>query len=115
MLSKCVECDHIFADDEAEYLYKGKSYCGDCYRAVKMVEINKTFSSTVVIKVMSAWISPEYQYRSHRSEPVSNSYCSGPSQSFCACHDPHRPYINLDLEAGKTAGRPIQITKFANI
>jgi hypothetical protein len=38
MLSKCVECDHIFADDDEEYFYKGKSYCDDCYRAVKKFE-----------------------------------------------------------------------------
>ena len=38
MLIKCVECDHILDDDEAEYHYKGKSYCGDCYRAVKKLE-----------------------------------------------------------------------------
>jgi hypothetical protein len=26
MLSKCVVCDHLFIDDEVEYLHKGKSY-----------------------------------------------------------------------------------------
>jgi hypothetical protein len=41
MLIKCVECDHIFGDDEAEYIYKGKSYCDDCYRAVKKAERQK--------------------------------------------------------------------------
>ena len=35
MLSKCVECDHLLVGDEVEYLYKGKSYCDDCYRAIK--------------------------------------------------------------------------------
>jgi hypothetical protein len=35
MPSKCVECDHLLVGDEVEYLYKGKSYCEDCYRAVK--------------------------------------------------------------------------------
>jgi hypothetical protein len=30
----CAECDGILNDD-AEYLYKGKSHCEDCYRAVK--------------------------------------------------------------------------------
>jgi hypothetical protein len=38
MLSKCVECDHLLVGDEVEYLYKGKSYCGDCYKAVKKAE-----------------------------------------------------------------------------
>ena len=33
MFVKCVECDHILEDEE--YLYKGKSYCDDCYRAIK--------------------------------------------------------------------------------
>jgi hypothetical protein len=37
MPSKCVECDHLLVGDEAEYLYKGKSYCDDCYRGVKKV------------------------------------------------------------------------------
>jgi hypothetical protein len=32
MLSKCVECD------DEEYLFKGKTYCDDCYRAVKKLE-----------------------------------------------------------------------------
>jgi NMD protein affecting ribosome stability and mRNA decay len=36
MFIKCVECDHILED--GEYLYKGKSYCDDCYRAVKKLE-----------------------------------------------------------------------------
>src|SRR5918994_7930507 len=38
MFEKCSECDHSFSDDEDEYLYKGKSYCDDCYRAVKKLE-----------------------------------------------------------------------------
>ncbi|MDQ3839327.1 MAG: hypothetical protein M3297_08670 [Thermoproteota archaeon] len=38
MLIKCVECDHIFGDDEAEYIYRGKTYCDDCYRAVRKAE-----------------------------------------------------------------------------
>jgi hypothetical protein len=37
MPTKCVECDHLLVGDEAEYLYKGKSYCDDCYRGVKKV------------------------------------------------------------------------------
>jgi hypothetical protein len=36
MLIKCVECDGVL--DDVEYLYKGKSYCDDCYRAVKKLE-----------------------------------------------------------------------------
>jgi hypothetical protein len=36
MLSKCIECDHVLEDEE--YLYKGKSYCDDCNRAVKRAE-----------------------------------------------------------------------------
>jgi hypothetical protein len=27
--------NHLLVGDEVEYLYKGKSYCDDCYRAVK--------------------------------------------------------------------------------
>jgi hypothetical protein len=38
MPSKCVECDHLLVGDEVEYLYKGKSYCEDCYRAAKKAE-----------------------------------------------------------------------------
>ena len=38
MPSKCIECDQLLVDDEVEYLYKGKSYCDDCYRAVKKLE-----------------------------------------------------------------------------
>ena len=36
MFDKCVECDHILEDEE--HIYKGKSYCDDCYRAVKKFE-----------------------------------------------------------------------------
>jgi hypothetical protein len=39
MPSKCVECDHLLVGDEVEYLYKGKAYCDDCYRAVKKLEV----------------------------------------------------------------------------
>ena len=35
--SKCVECDHLLVGDKVEYLYKGKSYCDDCYRSIKKV------------------------------------------------------------------------------
>jgi hypothetical protein len=38
MLIKCVECDHVLIGDEAENLYKGKSYCDDCYKAAKGLE-----------------------------------------------------------------------------
>lgn len=38
MLIKCAECNHLLVGDEVEYLYKGKSYCDDCYRAVKKLE-----------------------------------------------------------------------------
>jgi hypothetical protein len=34
-----VECDHLLVGDEVEYLSKGKSYCDDCYRAVKKSEV----------------------------------------------------------------------------
>jgi hypothetical protein len=34
---KCVECEGVLNDD-VEYLYKGKSYCDDCYRASKKLE-----------------------------------------------------------------------------
>jgi hypothetical protein len=32
MPNRCVECDHLLVDDDAEYLVNGKSYCEDCYR-----------------------------------------------------------------------------------
>jgi hypothetical protein len=38
MPNRCVECDHLFVGDDVEYLYKGKSYCDDCYRMVKSAE-----------------------------------------------------------------------------
>ena len=38
MIVGCSEYDHIFGDDESEYHYKRKSYCGDCYKAVKKLE-----------------------------------------------------------------------------
>ena len=37
MLDICVECDHILEDEE--HIYRGKSYCDDCYKAVKKAEI----------------------------------------------------------------------------
>ena len=42
MPSKCVECDHLLIGDEVEYLYKGKSYCDDCHRAVMKAETLKS-------------------------------------------------------------------------
>jgi hypothetical protein len=39
MPNRCVECDHLLIGDDVEYLYKGKSYCDDCYRMVKKAEI----------------------------------------------------------------------------
>jgi hypothetical protein len=38
MITKCEECDQVLAGDEVEYLYKGKSYCDDCYEVVKAIE-----------------------------------------------------------------------------
>jgi hypothetical protein len=36
MFDKCVECDHKLEDEE--YIYKGKTYCDECYRAVKKLK-----------------------------------------------------------------------------
>jgi hypothetical protein len=36
LLTKCVGCDGSLED--GEYLYKGKSYCDDCYGAAKKLE-----------------------------------------------------------------------------
>jgi hypothetical protein len=35
----CVICDDGLED--GEYLYKGISYCGDCYRAVRKLEADQ--------------------------------------------------------------------------
>ena len=40
MLIKRVECDDVLNDD-GEYHHKGKSFCGDCFRAVKKLEANQ--------------------------------------------------------------------------
>jgi hypothetical protein len=32
---RCETCGHELVGDEVEHLYKGKSYCEDCYKAVK--------------------------------------------------------------------------------
>ena len=41
MLLKCVEGGYVLVSDyETEYLYEGKSYCEDCYWAVKKLETN---------------------------------------------------------------------------
>jgi hypothetical protein len=45
MLSRCVECDHLLVDDEVKYLYRGKSYCGDCYRAAKKLQAKQRIMS----------------------------------------------------------------------
>jgi hypothetical protein len=39
MLIKCVICDGDL--DEGEYLYKGKSYCDDCYKMVRKLEADQ--------------------------------------------------------------------------
>jgi hypothetical protein len=36
MISRCVECDSLLLDEE--YLYKGKSYCDDCYKMIRRAE-----------------------------------------------------------------------------
>jgi hypothetical protein len=40
-------------EDEAEYLYKGKSYCDDCYRAVKKAKtvINRYHADSSVLEM----------------------------------------------------------------
>jgi hypothetical protein len=35
MITRCEECDHVLGGDEVEHLYKGRSYCEDCYKVVK--------------------------------------------------------------------------------
>jgi hypothetical protein len=35
MIIRCEERSHELVGDEAAYLVKGKSYCEDCYRAIK--------------------------------------------------------------------------------
>lgn len=40
MITRCEECGHELAGDEAEHLYRGKSYCDDCYKTVKATEIS---------------------------------------------------------------------------
>jgi hypothetical protein len=40
-----VEYDHLLVDDEVEYLYRGKSYCGECYRAAKKLEAKQRIMS----------------------------------------------------------------------
>jgi hypothetical protein len=40
-----VECDHLLVGDEVEYLYRGKSNCGDCYRAAKKLETKQRITS----------------------------------------------------------------------
>jgi hypothetical protein len=38
MITRCEICSHEPAGDEVEHLYKAKSYCQDCYKAVKRAE-----------------------------------------------------------------------------
>ena len=45
MLSKCVVCDLLLVGDEVGYLYRGKSYCGDGYRAAKKLEAKQRIMS----------------------------------------------------------------------
>jgi hypothetical protein len=40
MIIGWVECDHVLVGDE-EHLYKGKSYCDDCYKMVKSANNEK--------------------------------------------------------------------------
>lgn len=40
MITRCEECDHVLAGDEVEHIYKGKSYCEDCYKAVNITGFN---------------------------------------------------------------------------
>ena len=42
MITRCEDCDHALLGDEVEHLYKGKSYCDDCYKVVKATEIGIT-------------------------------------------------------------------------
>jgi hypothetical protein len=47
MITKCVECDNSFADDDVKHRYKGKSYCDAYYRRIKTEELenkNKAMS-----------------------------------------------------------------------
>ena len=38
-------CDHLLVGDEVGYLYRGKSYCGDGYRAAKKLEAKQRIMS----------------------------------------------------------------------
>lgn len=49
MIIRCIECNDVLNDD-VEYLYKGKSYCDDCYRAVKKLVGSTTGKSNIVSK-----------------------------------------------------------------
>ena len=49
MLSKCVECDSLLVDEE--YLYKGKSYCDDCYRMFRSAGDDESKNETISSKI----------------------------------------------------------------
>jgi hypothetical protein len=34
------ECDHVLVGDEVEHIYKGKSYCEDCYKMIRSTKIS---------------------------------------------------------------------------
>jgi hypothetical protein len=40
MITRYEECDHVLVGDEVEHIYKGKSYCEDCYRTVRSTKIS---------------------------------------------------------------------------
>jgi hypothetical protein len=40
-----VVCDLLLVGDEVGYLYRGKSYCGECYRAAKKLETKQRIMS----------------------------------------------------------------------
>jgi hypothetical protein len=40
MITRCEECDHVHVGDEVVHIYKGKSYCEECYRMVRPTEIS---------------------------------------------------------------------------
>ena len=60
MFDICVECDYILED--GEYLYKGKSYCDDCYRMVKKAV---TGNSTWYCRIDEILFSKEDAHQKH--------------------------------------------------
>ena len=63
MLIKCVECD----DDDGDSHHKGKSYCGDCFRAVRKLEANQQketwFMGMKTFKITTATTTEFKQFR----------------------------------------------------